>query len=279
MARLALVTGASSGIGRACAAQLAGLGYTVLAGVRNESDAPPFARVEPLKLDVTSEADIAAAAESAGGELDALVNNAGIAVNGPVEVVPVEEWRRQLEVNLIGQVAVTRALLPALLNARGRVVNISSIGGRVAGPLFGPYSASKFGLEAMTDALRREVAPHGVRVVSVEPGGIATPIWGKGLERADEVVADMPEDARRRYGGVIAAVRAEAERLAREGLPPEAVAEVVGRALTARRPRTRYVVGREARIQARLARWLPDRAFDALIARRLTSGGRPGARG
>jgi NAD(P)-dependent dehydrogenase (short-subunit alcohol dehydrogenase family) len=267
MARLALVTGASSGIGRACATHLAARGYDVLAGVRRTGDAPPGA--EPLQLDVTSEADVAAAAERVGGELAALVNNAGIAVTGPVEVVPVEEWRRQLEVNLIGQVAVTRALLPAVLRARGHVINISSIGGRVAGPLFGPYAASKFGLEAMTDALRREVAAHGVRVVSVEPGGIATPIWGKGLERADELIVDMPEEARRRYGGLIAAVRRQAERLAREGLPPEAVAEVVGAALTARRPRARYVVGREARVRAALARYLPDRAFDALVARAL----------
>jgi NAD(P)-dependent dehydrogenase (short-subunit alcohol dehydrogenase family) len=271
VARLALVTGASSGIGRACAAHLTALGFDVLAGVRREADAQELAALgtEPLQLDVTSEPDVAAAAERVGGELAALVNNAGVAIVGPVETVPVGEWRRQLEVNLLGQVAVTRALLPAILRTRGRVVNMSSIGGRVAGPLFGPYAASKFGLEAMTDALRREVAPHGVRVVSVEPGGIATPIWDKGLEGADDVIAAMSDDARRRYAGVTAAVRQEAERLSRDGLPPAAVAEVVGRALTARRPRTRYVVGREARIQATLARLLPDRAFDALVARSL----------
>jgi NAD(P)-dependent dehydrogenase (short-subunit alcohol dehydrogenase family) len=270
MPRLALVTGASSGIGRACVAHLSGLGYTVLAGVRREADAPPFTRAEPLILDVTSDADIAKAAGRVGAELDVLVNNAGVAVNGPVEVVSVDEWRTQLEVNLLGQVAVTRALLPAILRARGYVINMSSIGGRVAGPLFGPYAASKFGLEAMTDSLRREVARHGVRVVSIAPHGIATPIWEKGLERAETVINDMPEDARRRYRDVIAAVRREAERQSREGLPPEAVAEVVGRALTARRPRTRYAVGRQTSLQVRLARILPDRALDALIARRLT---------
>jgi NAD(P)-dependent dehydrogenase (short-subunit alcohol dehydrogenase family) len=269
MARLALVTGASSGIGRACAAHLAGLGYRVLAGVRREADAPDYAGVDPLLLDVTSDAHIEAAAERVGPELAALVNNAGIAVNGPVETVAVEDWRRSLEVNLVGQVAVTRALLPAILRARGRVVNMSSIGGRVSGPLFGPYAASKFALEAMNDSLRREVAPHGVHVVCVEPGGIATPIWEKGLSRVPELLPQMSEDARGRYDGMIAAVLREAERLPSEGLPPEAVAAVVGRALTARRPRTRYVVGREARIQATLARLLPDRAFDALIARRL----------
>jgi NAD(P)-dependent dehydrogenase (short-subunit alcohol dehydrogenase family) len=284
MSRLALVTGASSGIGRACATHLTGLGFHVLAGVRREADATALAALgaEPVQLDVTSEHDVAATAERVGGELAALVNNAGIAITGPVESVPVEEWRRQLEVNLLGQVAVTRALLPAVLRARGRVINISSIGGRVAGPLFGPYAASKFGLEAMTDALRREVAPHGVRVVSVEPGGIATPIWSKGLEGADELIATMSADARRRYAGMVAAVRGEAERVSRDGLPPAAVAEVVARALTARRPRTRYVVGREARMRATLAQFLPDRAFDALVARALrsaTSDGRPGGRG
>jgi NAD(P)-dependent dehydrogenase (short-subunit alcohol dehydrogenase family) len=268
MRSLALVTGASTGIGRACALHLAGLGFHVLAGVRDPADAPDG--VEPLRLDVTSEADIAAAAERVGGELHVLVNNAGIAVSGPVEVVPVEEWRRQIEVNLIGQVAVTRALLPAVLNARGRVVNMSSIGGRVASPLFGPYSATKFALEAVSDSLRREVAAHGVRVISIEPGGIATPIWGKGLEDGRRITAGMSEEAARRYAALIPAVTKEAERLAREGLPPEAVAEVVGRAVTARRPRARYVIGREAKIQAVAARLLPDRLMDALVRRALT---------
>lgn len=268
MPRLALVTGASSGIGRACATHLAGLGFHVLAGVRDPADAP--AGLEPLTLDVTSDSDVAAAAERVGGELHALVNNAGIAVSGPVEVVPIEEWRRQIEINLLGQVAVTRALLPAILRTRGRVVNMSSIGGRVANPLFGPYSASKFALEAVTDALRREVAEHGVRVVSVEPGGIATPIWGKGLEDGRRVMAGMSEEAARRYERLAPAVMRAAERLGREGLPPEAVAAVVGKAVTARRPRARYVVGRDAKVQAIAARLLPDAAMDALIRRALT---------
>jgi NAD(P)-dependent dehydrogenase (short-subunit alcohol dehydrogenase family) len=214
-----------------------------------------------------------------GAELAALVNNAGVAIMGPVEGVSVEDWRRQMEINLIGQVAVTRALLPALLRARGRIVNMSSIGGRVTMPLFGPYSASKFALEAVTDALRRELSQHGVKVVSVEPGAIATPIWDKGLEEAQERLDAMSPDVPARYERLIAAVRASAARMGEDGLPPEQVAEVVGHAVTARRPRTRYVVGREARVQAALARLLPDRAFDALIRRTLTtSGGRPGGR-
>jgi NAD(P)-dependent dehydrogenase (short-subunit alcohol dehydrogenase family) len=264
MPRLALVTGASTGIGRACAVHLAGLGFEVLAGVRDPADAPEG--LEPVRLDVTSESDVAAAAERVGGELHALVNNAGIAISGPVEVVPIEEWRRQLEVNLLGQIAVTRALLPAILRARGRIVNMSSIGGRVANPLFGPYSASKFALEAVSDALRREVAADGVRVVSVEPGGIATPIWGKGMDDARRVVSGMTEEQERRYSKLIAAVTKAVERIAREGLPPEEVARVVGEAITTDRPRARYVVGREAKVQALAARLLPDRAFDALMS-------------
>ena len=199
-----------------------------------------------------------------------LVNNAGIAISGPVEIVPVEEWRKQIEVNLIGQIAVTRALLPAILRARGRVVNMSSIGGRVANPLFGPYSASKFALEAVSDALRREVAAHGVKVVSIQPGGIATPIWDKGLEDGRRITKDMSDDAARRYAELIPAVTRAAERLARDGLPPEAVAEVVGKAVTSRRPRARYVVGRDAKMQAIAARLLPDRVFDAAMRRLLT---------
>jgi NAD(P)-dependent dehydrogenase (short-subunit alcohol dehydrogenase family) len=263
MARLALVTGASTGIGRACALHLAGLGFEVLAGVRHAGDAPPG--TEPLTLDVTVEEQVAAAAGRAGATLDALVNNAGIAVTGPVEVLDVAEWRRQLEVNLLGQVAVTRALLPALLAARGRVVNLSSISGRVAIPLLGPYAASKFALEGFNDALRREVEPHGVRVVSVEPGGIATPIWDKGTAGAQTLVDAMEPGALARYGELIDAARRQAGRLGREGIPAESVAEIVGRAITADRPRTRYVVGREARVQAALSRVLPDRAMDALI--------------
>jgi NAD(P)-dependent dehydrogenase (short-subunit alcohol dehydrogenase family) len=267
MARLALVTGASTGIGRACAVHLAGLGFHVLAGVRDPADAP--AGVEPLRLDVTSEADVATAAERVGGELHALVNNAGIAVNGPIEVLPVEQWRRQFEVNLIGQVAITQALLPALVRARGCVVNMSSISGRVASPVIGPYAASKFALEAFNDSLRREVSGLGVRVVCIEPGAIATPVWGKSAAAGERLVAEMPDDALGRYAQVIDGMRRTGERLGREGLPPEAVAEVVGRAVTARRPRARYVVGREAKIQAVAARLLPDRVLDTVIAHAL----------
>jgi NAD(P)-dependent dehydrogenase (short-subunit alcohol dehydrogenase family) len=267
-----LLSGASSGIGRACAERLGRAGWRVLAGARRDADLDALGAlpgVEPLRLDVLAEADVTAAATAAGERLDALVNNAGVAVTGPVEALPLEAWREQLEVNLLGQVALTRAVLPAVVRAGGRIVNMSSIGGRAALPLFGPYAASKFALEAMTDALRRELRGQGVTVVAVEPGPIATPIWAKGLAEADGLLAGMTADQHRRYDELIAAVRRQAERAQTEGLDPAEVAAVVETALTARRPRTRYVVGREARIQAVLARVLPDRAMDALVARAL----------
>jgi len=271
-----VVTGASTGIGEASARHLSGLGFDVVAGVRSEEAAARAreAELEPVLLDVTDAASVAAAAtfvEARVGErgLDGLVNNAGVAVSGPLELIPLDEWRRQLEVNLVGQVAVTQALLPALLRRRGRVVMVSSIGGRVAAPMLGPYAASKFGLEAVSDSLRREVGRLGVRVVVVEPGAIATPIWGKGREVGDEIVARGDAAARARYAGLIAAIRKAAETNARDGLPPSAVAEVIGEAMTADRPRTRYLIGREAKVRARLAQFLPDRALDALVARAL----------
>jgi NAD(P)-dependent dehydrogenase (short-subunit alcohol dehydrogenase family) len=268
-----LLSGASSGIGRATAERMGRAGWRVLAGARRDEDLAELAALpgtEPLRLDVTSDADVAAAAtERIGERLDALVNNAGIAVTGPVEGLPISAWRDQLEVNLLGQVRLTQAVIPALVAARGRVVNMSSIGGRMALPLFGPYAASKYALEAMGDALRRELRPHGVHVVAIEPGAIATPIWAKGIAEAERHLAELGEAPRRRYEGLIAAVRRQAERAAVEGLHPDEVASVVETALTTRRPRTRYVVGREARVQAVMARVLPDRAVDALVGRAL----------
>jgi NAD(P)-dependent dehydrogenase (short-subunit alcohol dehydrogenase family) len=267
----ALVTGASTGIGEACARHLLSLGFRVFAGVRRQADADRLRKtgVEPVILDVIDEASIEASSRTVGERLAGLVNNAGIAVSGPVEFVPLDEWRRQLEVNVVGQVAVTKAFLPALRAARGRVVNVSSIGGRIALPLAGPYAASKFALEAISDSLRREVGRFGIQVSVVEPGGVATPIWDKGLEAADSLLEQSRTEVEALYGDLIAAMRAEAERLARDGLPPDAVAKVIGDALTARRPRTRYLVGRDAKLRARIAAMLPDRAFDSLVARAL----------
>jgi NAD(P)-dependent dehydrogenase (short-subunit alcohol dehydrogenase family) len=269
-----VVTGASTGIGEATAHHLKRLGFEVHAGVRKPEDAERLreAGVVPLTLDVTDSQSIAAARSEIGeGPLAGLVNNAGVAVSGPVEFVPIDELRHQLEVNLIGQVAVTQAFLPQLREAQGRVVNVSSIGGRVALPLMSPYAASKFGLEAVSDSLRRELRHLGVTVSVVEPGGVKTPIWRKGNAAADELLASAPPEAERLYGDMVEALRAEADKIDREtGLPPEAVAEVIGEALTARRPRTRYLVGRDAKLRARAAGLLPDRVMDGLIARTLS---------
>jgi len=271
-----VVTGASSGIGEACARRLAGLGFQVFAGVRKAEDGARLAReiagVTPLQIDVIDADSIAAAAQTvaqatAGRGLAGLVNNAGVAVPAPIEHQPIDDFRRQIEVNLIGQVAVTQAFLPQLRAARGRIVNMSSIGGKVAVPLLGAYAASKFGLEGFSDTLRRELRPWGIEVSVIEPGTIATPIWDKGVASGDELEAALSPEAKRDYGPLIATVRTASEEGARTGLPPDAVAKDVAHALTARKPKTRYLVGREAKSRGTAARFLPDRFIDRAIAR------------
>lgn len=268
-----LVTGASTGIGEASALHLSRLGFRVLAGVRRPEDAERLSGggLESVHLDVTDADSIAAARRTLpDAGLAGLVNNAGIAVAGPLEFLPIDQIRRQYEVNVIGQVAVTQAFLPALRAARGRIVNVSSIGGRLALPLAGPYSSSKFALEGLSDSLRRELRSQGVEVVLIEPGAVKTPIWRKGNELADEIAAGMPPEGERLYGRMIDALRAETAKIARDrGMEPLEVAEVIGRALTARRPRTRYLVGSDAKVRGPLAKLLPDRVMDRLIGRAL----------
>jgi NAD(P)-dependent dehydrogenase (short-subunit alcohol dehydrogenase family) len=267
-----VITGASTGIGEVSATHLSGLGFHVFAGVRKPEDAERAraAGLEPLTLDVTDAGSIRSAVEQVGdAPLAGLVNNAGIAVAGPLEFIPVEEFRRQLDVNVVGQVAVTQAFLPALRQARGRIVNMGSIGGRVALPLLSPYAASKFALEAITDSLRRELRPWGMQVSIIEPAAIATPIWDKSREANEELAKDAPPEAEQLYGKLIDRIRAETAELARTGLPPIEVAKAVEHALTAEKPKTRYLVGRAAKGRAAAAALLPDRAFDRLIARAL----------
>lgn len=272
-----LVTGASTGIGRATALRLDERGWRVFAGVRREEDAASLReagseRLEPLILDVTDAAQICAAAERIGdavGEagLDGLVNNAGIAVPGPLETLPVDDFRRQLEVNLIAHLAVTQAMLPAVRRARGRIVFIASIGGRMAFPMFGAYNVSKFGLEAIGDVFRQELRHWGIRVAVIEPGSIATPIWERGEAEVDAIGARAREGHAELYGEAVDAYREVGRRTGARGIPPERVAKTIERALTARRPRTRYLVGADARGQALAKRLLPDRAVDWLVAR------------
>jgi NAD(P)-dependent dehydrogenase (short-subunit alcohol dehydrogenase family) len=268
-----LVTGASSGIGEAAALHLRELGFDAVAAVRKDEDAERLAGrgLRTLKIDVTDVDSIAAARHELGdGPLAGLVNNAGIAVAAPLEFLPLDQLRHQLEVNLIGQLAVTQRFLPALRAARGRIVNVSSIGGRVALPLVGAYHASKFALEAISDTLRRELLSQGVDVIVIEPGGVKTPIWRKGDELAAELTADMSPEGRRLYGNLIAAIRKQTTKIATEtGIEPRVVAEAIGHALTAKRPRARYLVGRDAKVRAPAAAVLPDRLMDRIVARTL----------
>lgn len=272
-----VVTGASKGIGRATALHLGQAGFLVFAGVRRLAEGQSLiaaggAAIMPLQIDVTEPQQVAAAAalvsEAVGKEgLAGLVNNAGIAVAAPLEFIPLDELRNQLEVNVIGQIGVTQALLPLLRQAKGRIINISSMGGRIAGPWTGPYHASKFALEALTDTLRQELAPWGIDVVSVEPGAVATPIWERSLHHARRIVEQFPARAHLLYGKQLQQRIARAERNLAAGIPPEQVAAVILTALTAHRPRTRYPVGLDANLVVHLLAHLPDRWRDWLIAR------------
>jgi len=276
--RNVLVTGASKGIGEACTLRLAAEGWRVFAGVRDPADGDRLRSaggigIVPLRIDVTSAQDIAAAVsavdQATGADgLHGLVNNAGIAIAGPLEFLPVSEFRRQLEVNVVGQVAVTQALLPVLRRGRGRVVFIGSIAGIFALPLSGAYAASKFALEAVADALRAELRSFGMHVSIVEPGVIATPIWNTSLERGEQILQDAPPELETYYGRVLKGMRKRVQR-GMGGLSPDRVAAAVEHALSARRPRTRYIVGRDARVRALLKKLLPDRVRDALIAKAL----------
>ncbi len=270
-----LITGASTGIGAACARALDGEGFRVYAGVRRAADGEALRqdaspRLTPLLLDVTDAASIAEAAgrlrSETGVFLAGLVNNAGIAVAGPLEFVSPERLRQQFEVNVVGVLAVTQALLPLLRTGPGRIVNISSVSGRLASPFVGPYCASKFALEALSDSLRVELNPWRIPVSVVEPGVINTPIWQKSLAANASIMDDMPAESQALYGREVAAMQGFA-RSAR-GLEPLAVARVVVRALTDTRPKTRYVVGTDARLGVLLSR-LPDRLRDWLLLNRL----------
>ena len=273
------ITGASKGIGEACALHFARRGYLTLAGVRLAEDG---ARLQeeagenliPLQVDVTRPEQIRAAVERITEEvgeagLVGLVNNAGVAVAGPMEFTEIEDLRWQFEVNYFGQVAVTQAVMPLLRKAKGRVVNISSVSGRFVYPFFGPYAGSKHALEVFTDALRRELLPWGIEAISVEPGAIATPIWDTSLQSANQRTAKLSEQAHAYYGNAFERIRQSAMRSGIRGLPAQVVAEVVYKAVTARRPKTRYVVGRRAKWTVYLFRHLPDRLIDRVVKRAL----------
>jgi NAD(P)-dependent dehydrogenase (short-subunit alcohol dehydrogenase family) len=275
-----VVTGASTGIGRATALLLDREGYRVFAGIRRQDHADELSRagsdrLTPITIDVTDADSIEAArqevAEAVGDAgLVGLVNNAGVGSGGPIEFMPIDDLRNTLEVNLVGQVSVTQAFLSLIRKAKGTVVFIASIGGRVSAPFMSAYSASKFGIEAVGDSLRREVRPWGIDVVVVEPGTIATEIWSKGTDALNDRMAELPEDARRLYGPQLARWgKAFLEETGDRGIPAEKVGEVVHKAISSDRPRTRYLVGTDAKVFARLNSVLPDRAIDRMLHQRL----------
>ncbi len=270
-----VITGTSTGIGRACALDFR-LGFRVFAGVRTSKDGESIqreskGRIVPLLMDVTDSASVSAAAIEVAravgtAGLYGLVNNAGIVISGPLEFLPVSEIGQQFEVNVMGQIAVIQAFLPLLRKARGRIVNMGSISGRIALPFLGPYSASKFSLEAITDTLSYELLPWEIKVAIIEPGAVKTPIWEKSRAAAGKRFKNFPPKAFELYGPMIAVFRSETEKAAASGIEPGVVAQVVEHALTAKKPKSRCLVGRNVRLQAFLKKVLPDSLFDRFVS-------------
>ena len=270
-----LITGASTGIGAACAIALDKVGYRVFAGVRNQADGERLQqqagpRLMPVRLDVTDPASISAASHTVAamvGErgLAGLLNNAGIGVAGPIELLPLADWRRQFEVNVFGLITVTQTFLPLIRRARGRIINMGSIAGRASMPFMAPYAASKHALVAVTDALRIEVQPWGIRVALIEPGAIATPIWGKTTKEVDTWDAGWSQELKSMYREGFTRVKDAATAAGEQAQPAGRVTEAVTHALRSRWPKTRYLVGSDAAIRAYLTLLLPDRLNDWLI--------------
>jgi len=268
-ARVALVTGASSGIGEATARELRALGFTVYAAARQLDRMAELASlgIHTLELDVTDEVSMVAAVDrilQEQGHIDVLVNNAGYGAYGAMEDVSPSEARRQFDVNLFGLARLTQLVLPGMRARRhGRIVNVASVGGHIYGPMGTWYHATKFAVEGFSDALRLELAPFGIQVVIIEPGEIRT-AWG-GIA-ADSLRETSGDGAYAQQARTVATVL-ERSLGSGSGSPPEVVAEAIGRAVTARRPKTRYAVGRGARTLILARRLLPDRVFDRVMRR------------
>jgi NAD(P)-dependent dehydrogenase (short-subunit alcohol dehydrogenase family) len=265
-----LVTGAGRGIGKSIVGHLASRGWDVVAGVRSERDAGVVAALSPQRissviLDVTDAGHIAKLEASLPERLDAVVNNAGVVVSGPMETVSPEDWREQLEINVIGQFAVTQAVLPRLRKSRGRVVFISSVNGQLSMPLVGAYCASKFALEAAADALRMELRPWHIGVAIVEPAQTDTDMWRTADNMVDQAEAKLTAEHRDLYARQIAGFKKRIPLSQKLAVPAEKVSAVVEEALTARRPRARYVVGVGPKLQVALMTNLPTRMRDLAL--------------
>lgn len=271
-----LISGASTGIGRASAIHLARKGHAVWAGVRTEKSFDDLKKLNvrgltPILLDVTNSKSILAAVselKKKAGMLHALINNAGVAVGGPIEGLSMDDWRRQFEINFFGLVELTKACLPMLRESKGRVINMSSLAGRIASPYLGPYSASKYALEAFSDSLRREVRKYGVRVSIVEPGPIATPIWEKSVTTATHLKSELSDEIMQLYGASLQKFFDNMQKAGATASPVSVVIKAVEHALTAREPRSRYPVGRGVGFMTKVSNVLPDAWMDRLLRSR-----------
>jgi NAD(P)-dependent dehydrogenase (short-subunit alcohol dehydrogenase family) len=273
--RSVLITGASSGIGEASAIELDKLGFQVFAGVRNEQAAEKLhskasERLMPVMIDVSDAASIKSAAElikEKTGErgLFGLINNAGIAIAGPLEILPIEYLRRQFEVNVIGHIAVTQAMLPILRIAKGRIVFTSSVSGAVSSPYLAPYAASKWAIEALADALRLELRTWDISVSLLEPGPIATPIWERSVNTADKMSNTLSSDALELYDLDLIAIRKTIANSSKNASPVETVVQAVVHAMTAQKPRIRYFLRFMNRVLFRSFKLLPDPIKDCFV--------------
>jgi NAD(P)-dependent dehydrogenase (short-subunit alcohol dehydrogenase family) len=270
-----LLTGASTGIGRATALRLARAGLVVYAGVRRTEDGDALvteggANVRPLSLEVTHQPSIEAARDTIANAPDVtlrgIVNNAGIAIAGPLEVLPIAQLRRQFDINFFAPIAISQAFLPLLRKTRGRIVNVSSIGGKFAAPFVGAYAASKFAVEAASDAMRIELLHAGVRVILIEPGGVKTPIWSRSAAVSASVFDNASPELRDAYAEMTENMRKISAKMDENGIDADQVAIAIERALLAPHPHARYLIGRDARMRLIVAR-LPDAIRDRIVAR------------
>lgn len=269
-----VITGTSTGIGNATAKELASRGYYILAGVRRDIDADAIRseNIEPIMLDITNETHIINLVKRINIDPEkrpvrALINNAAIEINAPLEVLALSEWKRQFDVNVFGQVAMIQALLPSLFQSEGTIINISSIGGKAAMGGYGPYASTKFALEGLSDALRRELQPFGVKVIIIEPGGVTSPMSLQVRSKAEKITNGMTSEHRNRYGAMMYAMVSLAESYIKNAVSAEKAGEIIANTLIKKKPRTRYTIGRDAAM-VRFMNWvLPDSWLDSLVAR------------
>lgn len=261
------ITGASTGIGFHAACFLRSKNYSVWASARKPADLERLraAGITAIEMDVCDPASIAKACVQLPTDLDALINNAGIAIGGPLEALQWQDWKRQFDTNVLGLVEVTRQLLPKLRQQKGRIINIGSISGKIASPLLSAYCASKFAVEAISDALRRELKPQGIRVILLEPGAIRTEIWGKSKSEAEKMIETWPKNLVSTYQKQLDSMVKSVQTIEQRAAPVEAVSFAILRALEFRNPKARYTIGRGMGAASWMANHFPDALLDRIL--------------